>query len=194
MDPAKRAQFEKFGVIGLSVVFLFVFLTGPAKSLGLFGSAQPAAPAVAQPAATATVVVEPGMTPAQAVAAQVRPAAGVAEAAQQPGLIGNPIYTAQALRNPFESQLPKPPAPVQPVNPLATATPVDPPKPVVEPPRLVVQGIIWGGPKPQAIINDLLYGIDDTVKGAKILSIDEEGVTAEFQGETVHYSLSSDIR
>lgn len=46
-----------------------------------------------------------------------------------------------------------------------------------------VQGIIWGGKIPQAIINNQVLGINDLIVGAKILKIDQEGITLNFAGE-----------
>ena len=49
--------------------------------------------------------------------------------------------------------------------------------------KLNVSGIIWGSNKPLAIINDKLYGIDDTVLGAKVIEIDKKGVLLNYKGE-----------
>jgi hypothetical protein len=46
-----------------------------------------------------------------------------------------------------------------------------------KPPQMTVQGIIWGGALPVAIIDDELVKVGDTTKeGAKITSIAKEGI------------------
>jgi len=57
------------------------------------------------------------------------------------------------------------------------------------PPSLTVQGIIWGGRFPQAIINNKVVKAGDTIEGARVISIDKEGITLLFEG--MQYSLSS---
>ena len=56
-------------------------------------------------------------------------------------------------------------------------------------PNLIIQGLIWGGGIPQAIINDNVVKVGDTMQGAKILSIAKDGVTVLFEG--AQYILSS---
>lgn len=56
-------------------------------------------------------------------------------------------------------------------------------------PALKVQGIIWGGIFPQAIINDKVVKIGDTIEGVRILSVDKEGIAVFF--EERKYSLPS---
>jgi len=41
---------------------------------------------------------------------------------------------------------------------------------------LKVQGIIWGGKMSQAIINNKVYLVGDSINGAEILSIDKQGI------------------
>lgn len=59
----------------------------------------------------------------------------------------------------------------------------------LSPPTLIVQGIIWGGKFPQAIINERVVKVGDTIEGIKVMQINEEGVTVVF-GEQ-KYILSS---
>jgi len=47
---------------------------------------------------------------------------------------------------------------------------------IITPPDLKLQGIVWGSPKPQAIINNTVLGKDDVIQGAKILEIKKEGI------------------
>jgi len=54
---------------------------------------------------------------------------------------------------------------------------------------LSVQGLIWGGNFPQAIINNKVYKVGDTIQGATISTIDKSGVTLSLGGKK--YILSS---
>ena len=56
-------------------------------------------------------------------------------------------------------------------------------------PDFSVQGVIWGGSLPQAIINEQVVKIGDTIAGAKVISIGKEGVGLLFDGR--QYNLSS---
>ena len=56
-------------------------------------------------------------------------------------------------------------------------------------PDFSVQGVIWGGSLPQAIINEQVVKIGDTIQGAKVTSIGKEGVGLLFEGR--QYNLSS---
>jgi hypothetical protein len=49
-------------------------------------------------------------------------------------------------------------------------------------PNLSVQGVIWGGKFPQAIINNKVIKVGDTLEDVDIVSIDKEGVTVLFEG------------
>ncbi len=44
-------------------------------------------------------------------------------------------------------------------------------------PTFVIQGMVWGGVKPQALINEGLCEKGDIIKGAEITDINKEGVT-----------------
>lgn len=48
-------------------------------------------------------------------------------------------------------------------------------------PPLSVQGLLWGGAFPQAIVNGKIVKIGDKVADAQILGIDKEGVTVLFE-------------
>jgi hypothetical protein len=45
-----------------------------------------------------------------------------------------------------------------------------------------VQGVIWGGNFPQAIINNKILRVGDLIDGAEIASIEKEGITLNFAG------------
>lgn len=88
-------------------------------------------------------------------------------------------YKAKDLRDPFlelgeNVQLPS-------GEPAPTKGPVTPPP-------LKVQGLIWGGNFPQAIINDSVVKVGDTIKEARIINIDRNGVVVEFQGQEFNLS------
>lgn len=57
-----------------------------------------------------------------------------------------------------------------------------PPKEIVLP-TFTVTGIVWGEAPPRAIIDNRVYKIGDTVKGAKILDITDKGVHMIYEGK-----------
>ena len=92
----------------------------------------------------------------------------------------NVAYKAWDLRDPFQDFKPK-------INKKAEVSEsVEKPP---QPPPLTVQGLIWGGRFPQAIINNKVVKEGDTLEGARIISINKEGVTVSF--ELREYKLSS---
>lgn len=86
-------------------------------------------------------------------------------------------YSAENLRDPFMRRQEEKVIEAPEVNPAAT------------PPALVVKGIIWGSDLAQAIINDKVVKIGDTIEGAEIIGITKEGVEFNFGGMV--YNLSS---
>ena len=56
-------------------------------------------------------------------------------------------------------------------------------------PALKIQGMVWGGDFPQAIINNKVVKIGDTIEGASIVQINKEGVVILFEKQK--YSLPS---
>lgn len=92
-------------------------------------------------------------------------------------------YGAEGLRDPFQSVLPE-------VNPTAEE-PVVSEEPAGPPPNLVVQGLIWGGSVPQAIINNQVVRTGDLVEGARVIGIDKNGATVFFQGKKYRVSSSA---
>jgi hypothetical protein len=189
MDAAKKTQLEKRIVLGLAVALAVVFVRGPLMSLGLFQRAGGAA--AGQPAGSVEGIAVTksigGMLregwdkldqQVQSVAARSAPAPQAAAAA----------YTAFDVRDPLKSLLPKPAASAQASwGPGAAAAEAPPPPP----PELHVEGLLWGGANPQAIIDGRLYGVQDAVYGAKILAIDRSGVTIEYLGKPVVYPTAS---
>jgi hypothetical protein len=49
-------------------------------------------------------------------------------------------------------------------------------------PNLVVQGLIWGGAFPQAIINNKVVKEGDIIEGARLLKVEKAGVSLLFEG------------
>lgn len=49
-------------------------------------------------------------------------------------------------------------------------------------PSLTIQGIIWGGVFPQAIINNKVVKVGDTLEGARIIGINKDGIRVLFEG------------
>lgn len=58
-------------------------------------------------------------------------------------------------------------------------------------PALSVQGIVWGGILPQAIINNKVLRVGDTIEGARITGIDKNGVTLFFDNRQYNLTPSS---
>lgn len=58
--------------------------------------------------------------------------------------------------------------------------------------KLKVQGIIWGGRIPQAIINDKVLTVGDTIEGAEILKIDKKGITLSSAGALNNLTVSGE--
>lgn len=56
---------------------------------------------------------------------------------------------------------------------------------------LKLQGVVWGGKFPQAIINDRVVKIGDTIEGALIVDINRDGVVLFLDGK--QYKLSSPV-
>jgi predicted HAD superfamily phosphohydrolase len=59
----------------------------------------------------------------------------------------------------------------------------------VGPPALSIQGLVWGGVLPEAIINNKIVKVGDTIENARIIDINKEGVTIFFNGQ--QYTLPS---
>ncbi len=56
-------------------------------------------------------------------------------------------------------------------------------------PELIIQGIVWGGGFPQAIINNKVVRVGDTIAEARVVDISNKGLILSFQGR--QYNLSS---
>lgn len=58
----------------------------------------------------------------------------------------------------------------------------DPEKPMPSLEKFKVQGVIWGGKFPQAIINNKILGVGDLLDGAEIVNIEKKGISLSFAG------------
>ncbi len=97
-------------------------------------------------------------------------------------------------KNPFTSAIPLPP--LEPVIKIAPAKKTVPaPKTVSKPQyvklkpidkaslKLKLNGFVWGGPQPQAILNGRIVAVGDSIKNIKIISITQQGVGILIQGQ-----------
>lgn len=94
-------------------------------------------------------------------------------------------YKAEDLKDPFQSYAEKEGAPLGKKEEEAEIS--------KEPlPALTVQGVIWGGNLPQAIINNKVVKIGDTQEGVSIVDINKNGVIVFFKGRKYGLSLWPD--
>jgi hypothetical protein len=85
-------------------------------------------------------------------------------------------YQAENLRDPFKN----------PIQEEAAAAAKDIGNvPELVPPKLTIQGVIWGGLFPQAIINNQVVKVGGNVEGAQIISIDKDSVTVYFGNRNI---------
>ena len=87
-------------------------------------------------------------------------------------------YKASSLRDPFKEDILKK---VKPETDLKS--PVS--EPLAPLPKMDVQGLIWGGNFPQAVINNKVYQAGDIIDGAQIKEIAKDGITLNFSGGEV---------
>ncbi|MFA5411316.1 MAG: hypothetical protein WC321_05610 [Candidatus Omnitrophota bacterium] len=80
-------------------------------------------------------------------------------------------YTGAKLRDPFQG------VKIEREEKVQEAT-----GPATPPPALTVQGLVWGGAFPQAIINNKVFKVGDTIEEARIIDINKDGVTIFFGG------------
>lgn len=86
-------------------------------------------------------------------------------------------YNAEGLKDPFRQ-----PAPEAKKSSAVEET-LEPEIILEQPPALKIQGIIWGGRFNQAIVNNKVVKEQDTIEGAKIISINKKGITVLFKGK-----------
>lgn len=99
--------------------------------------------------------------------------------------ISRPIveYTSGDLRDPFQGVNTKPDASR---NQAQTRTSVLP--------KLVVQGIMWGGKFNQAIINNKVVKAGDIIEGAQIISIDKSKIILLFEDRKYNLSVAGESK
>lgn len=101
-------------------------------------------------------------------------------------------YISSGLRDPFENQLPLPePEPEPAVVSQEPEAVLEAPRVQVTPPEIVIDGIVSGGPAPQAVIKDKVVRVGDTIEGARIAKITKEGVEVVYEGETFAFPAPS---
>jgi sRNA-binding protein len=102
---------------------------------------------------------------------------------EKPATIEKPVlqYTSASMRDPFKPYIVK--------QAKKTSEYIPTQESRVPPPKLTVQGIIWGSDIPQAIINNSVVRAGDTIEEARILEINKEGVKVFFKNR--QYLLSS---
>ena len=52
-------------------------------------------------------------------------------------------------------------------------------------PKLNIEGLVWNSDMPQAIINDKVVRIGDTIEGVEVVKIEKKGVTIKYSGAEV---------
>lgn len=118
--------------------------------------------------------------------------------AQIEAIVRNRVeYKAQGLKSPFQSPFKVKEAKIEPKkevdkgagSKMPVAQNLLTPPVVVELPKFIVQGLIWGGAFPQAIINNTVVRKGDVISDAKVVKINSEGVTVLFNKK--EYNLSS---
>ncbi|MFH0912861.1 MAG: hypothetical protein V1884_01050 [Candidatus Omnitrophota bacterium] len=61
-------------------------------------------------------------------------------------------------------------------------------------PSVTIQGIVWGGTLAQAIINDKVVKVGDTIEGMQLLEINREGIIVLYAGTRRNLSAPSVIQ
>ena len=90
-------------------------------------------------------------------------------------------YEAQDLKDPFEPPIEK----IELIEELEEEV-----MPEAEPelplPSLGVEGLVWGGSLPLAIINKKIVRIGDMIEGVQIIDINKEGIDISFDNRSHH--------
>ena len=183
MEAAKKAQLERYGVAVLLVIFAFT-LWSSFRGMGGRGARKTVAQASGKSGSLSKPLPEAFQEHWNAIERQAEPAPLPDAVTPMAEGIG---YTAYELRDPLKSLLPEPAAPA--VSASQYQTLPEATNPPVAPPTLIVQGLVWGGPNPQAIINGHVYGVGASVEGATIRSIGRDGVVVECAGMTMHLAM-----
>lgn len=181
---ANKARTEKQIVIALACIFVISLAT----SLQRMGFLQPKPPGPAPaPVMDKVPLAQPlaGLQGAEERLLSQLEAPLQRKAPEEEAPAAAPHYAAQQLREPFESLL-------APESAAASAAESSPAGAAVEQQPVVVQGLLWGGAAPTAIINHRLYRVGDTLDGAVIRSIDRQGVALERRGTLQRFTIRAD--
>jgi hypothetical protein len=90
-------------------------------------------------------------------------------------------YGAKALRDPFKGYEKR--------QRFTAAEPSSAKRPL---PSLQLQGLIWGGEFPQAVVNNKVVNVGDSVEGAKVIKINRDGIEVLFDGAP--YAIASPLK
>lgn len=124
----------------------------------------------------------------------------IEEEFQQEESKGTLDYTGFSERDPLKPSLPVPEKPKitemdLTIGQQPASTPESPetkeetqPKKQIIFPTFTITGIVWGKASPRAIIDNQVYKIGDTVKGAKIIDITKKGIQMTYEGEKFYVS------
>jgi len=82
-------------------------------------------------------------------------------------------YNAYNLRDPFEDLLTRKKEEIR--------KPGESEGETVTPPPLSIQGLVWGGRTPQAIIDNRVVKVGDVIEEAEIIEISKDGVTVVYK-------------
>lgn len=178
MNPVKKVQLEQGLVVGLALVLGVILVKGPLKQMG--GS-----PPGAKPGSRPLEVLAQKYTPRAEIDPRVMPPPPTPEDVA----IAPIAYTAHEVRDPFKSVLPAPPSTLR-VDSRGSVVAAPRKEVPSVPPELLVQGLVWGGARPKAIIRGKVYGVGDMVEGVNIVAIDQRGVTIDHQGSSISYPVA----
>jgi len=89
-----------------------------------------------------------------------------------------PEFNPIATRDPFMSQFPK-----KETEKKKSGVLVPIKKEEIRPPEFTIQGLVWGKISPQAIVNNTVVGLGDSINEAKIIDINKEGIKILFKEE-----------
>lgn len=98
-------------------------------------------------------------------------------------------YDAEGLKDPFSDPFKGEDKPITTEKPVAPIS-------AEPPPSFTIQGTIWEGKIPLAIVNNKVVKEGDTLEGAKIKTIEKKGITILFKGKeynvpSTHIAASS---
>lgn len=146
------------------------------------------------PTALTAAGAEPASPSEEGMTQQPGPHEAAPTGAAEPDVAPSPStarYTATSSRDPLLSVLPTDaPEALRQQSALEAARLPSP----LAPSDLSIEGLIWDGPRPQAVIGGEVYDVGDTVQGATIVSIDHTGVVGTFQGATIRWVIDSGAR